>query len=501
MARRYVRDAKGRFASKGYTGQTGGRGARLKSGKGNVREIGGQKRGERHVLRSAETRAASKRSFDAAVQSANVTLPKSLGGQGMPRNSFPAQAAARKKAQAQAERDAALRKSGLPKSGGAMRVKGGIKRDPQAGEKLKQLQQKSSKPQSSTSANKASSARTKRPTAAESRAKGLTPISEIKARRNAEAKAAQAANQSAYNRRFQSQRTKAAADAYRKAGGQRQKYSTIKNPAAEGSAPFNVTGSTYQGRKNAAAGRAARDAKLKQIRRTKTDLQVMQQADRVMEKLAKRQKKAVDNASSLESGLRDIRRNNARAGRVNQALQSRGLLGEYTRRTAPADPIRLTPAGKGIPKAKPKSVDSLNAARQKANANLDQKRAAYFATKYGTPEQKKARAELMAAEKKSNAATNAWRDAKAGVKSDAPKGSYAATKIEQAKGRVKQFTAAKKSVDAEIRQVRQQIKDARSNAMTFGDVPALKLKLLSLQGKSQEYKATIDRAKQQAKGE
>ena len=116
-------------------------------------------------------------------------------------------------------------------------------------------------------------------------------------------------------------------------------------------------------------------------------------------------------------------------------------------------------------------------------------------------EQKKARADLMAAEKKSNAATNAWRDAKAGVKSDAPKGSYAATKIEQAKGRVKQFTTAKKSVDAEIRQVRQQIKDARSNAMTFGDVPALKLKLLSLQGKSKEYKATIDRAKQQAKGE
>jgi hypothetical protein len=294
MARRYVRDAKGRFASKGYTGQTGGRGARLKSGKGNIREVGGQKRGERHVLRSAETRAASKRSFDAAVESGNVTLPKSLGGQGMPRNSFPAQAAARKKAQAQAERDAALRKSGLPKSGGAMRVKGGIKRDPQAGEKLKQLQQRNSKPQ---------------------------------------------------------------------------------------------------------------------------------------------------------------------------------------------------------------SVNSLNDARKKANADLDQKRAAYFGTKYGTPEQKKARADLMAAEKKSNAATNAWRDAKAGIKPDAPKGSYAAIKIEQAKGRVKQFTAAKKSVDAEIRQVRQQIKDARSNAMTFGDVPALKLKLLNLKGKSQEYKATIDRAKRQAKGE
>jgi hypothetical protein len=145
MARRYVRDAKGRFAPKGYSGQTGGRGARLKSGKGNIREVGGQKRGERHVLRSAETKAASKRSFDAAVKSANVTLPKSLGGQGMPRNSFPAQAAARKKAQAQAERDAALRKSGLPKSGGAMRVKGGIKRDAKAGEKLKQIQQKNKK--------------------------------------------------------------------------------------------------------------------------------------------------------------------------------------------------------------------------------------------------------------------------------------------------------------------------------------------------------------------
>jgi hypothetical protein len=111
--------------------------------------------------------------------------------------------------------------------------------------------------------------RTRKPTAAESRAKGLTPISEIKARRDAQAKAAQAANQSSYQRRYQSQRTKVAADAYRKAGGKRQKFSTIKNPAPEGSAPFKVTGSTYQGRKNAAAGRAARDAKPKTSRRAK----------------------------------------------------------------------------------------------------------------------------------------------------------------------------------------------------------------------------------------
>lgn len=40
--RRYVRDAKGRFASKGYVGQTGGRGARLKSA-GKKREGGGEK--------------------------------------------------------------------------------------------------------------------------------------------------------------------------------------------------------------------------------------------------------------------------------------------------------------------------------------------------------------------------------------------------------------------------------------------------------------------------
>ena len=43
MARRYVRDAKGRFASKGYSGQSGGRGARLKSGKGNTRSGGGKR--------------------------------------------------------------------------------------------------------------------------------------------------------------------------------------------------------------------------------------------------------------------------------------------------------------------------------------------------------------------------------------------------------------------------------------------------------------------------
>jgi len=96
-------------------------------------------------------------------------------------------------------------------------------------------------------------------------------------------------------------------------------------------------------------------AKPAAAKRKKTDLQRMQQADRIMGKLAKRQKAVVDKAPSLNEGLKQVRRNNARAARVNQSLASKGLLAKYTRLTAPADPIRMTPAGKGIPKSrKPK---------------------------------------------------------------------------------------------------------------------------------------------------
>ena len=105
-------------------------------------------------------------------------------------------------------------------------------------------------------------------------------------------------------------------------------------------------------------GKIKRDpgaAKPAAAKRKKTDLQRMQQADRIMGKLAKRQKAVVDKAPSLNEGLKQVRRNNARAARVNQSLASKGLLAKYTRLTAPADPIRMTPAGKGIPKSrKPK---------------------------------------------------------------------------------------------------------------------------------------------------
>jgi hypothetical protein len=74
-------------------------------------------------------------------------------------------------------------------------------------------------------------------------------------------------------------------------------------------------------------------------------------------------------------------------------------------------------------------------------------------------------------------------------------GSMAASKIEMNKGRVQQFTAMKKATDSEIRKVRQQIKDARSNATTFGAVPGLKLRLLELQSQSKRHRDTIASAK------
>jgi hypothetical protein len=75
------------------------------------------------------------------------------------------------------------------------------------------------------------------------------------------------------------------------------------------------------------------------------------------------------------------------------------------------------------------------------------------------------------------------------------KGSLAYSKIEQAKGRVSQFTAMKKATDIEIRKVRQQIKDARSNAVSFGAVPGLRLKLLELQSQSKLHRDRISTAK------
>ena len=64
-----------------------------------------------------------------------------------------------------------------------------------------------------------------------------------------------------------------------------------------------------------------------------------------------------------------------------------------------------------------------------------------------------------------------------------------------AQGRIKQFTDMKKVTDTEVRKVRQQIKDARSNATTFGAVPGLRLRLLELQSQSKRHRDTIASAK------
>ena len=114
------------------------------------------------------------------------------------------------------------------------------------------------------------------------------------------------------------------------------------------------------GRPKSTAKAAAKPAKA--ARKPKTETQTLQQADRLMGKLSKRLASINVNKVGLSEGLRQVRRNNARAGRVNSALNSRGLLGKYTKLTAPADAIRMTPAGPGI--KQPKAATAKAAAKR-----------------------------------------------------------------------------------------------------------------------------------------
>jgi len=123
------------------------------------------------------------------------------------------------------------------------------------------------------------------------------------------------------------------------------RYSTIKNPAAEGSFPQMAPGRSGLGMAQAAKGRGTPSAPK---RKAKSDQQVLAQADRVMGKLAKRMKAAADGGGDLNQKMRQIQRNNRRGGRVNAALSKRGLLDRYQKLTAGADPIHGTRAGKGI---------------------------------------------------------------------------------------------------------------------------------------------------------
>lgn len=128
MARRYSRDNRGRFAS-GGTGATA-RGGRLKTASGKTRET------KKRIIPSKESRKTGPKAFAASAESGRVNMPVKFGGEGQGYKTPRGKAAAAKSRAADAANKAAIRRSGLPSSGGAMRVKGGLKRNPAAAAKL-----------------------------------------------------------------------------------------------------------------------------------------------------------------------------------------------------------------------------------------------------------------------------------------------------------------------------------------------------------------------------
>ena len=128
MARRYSRDNRGRFASGG--GGATARGGRLKTAAGNTRAT------KKRIIPSKETRKTGPAAFDASARSGKINAPVKFGGEGQGYKTPRGKAAAAASRKANAVNRSAKRRSGLPASGGAMRVKGGIKRDPGAAAKL-----------------------------------------------------------------------------------------------------------------------------------------------------------------------------------------------------------------------------------------------------------------------------------------------------------------------------------------------------------------------------
>ena len=372
MARRYTRDAKGRFAPKGYSGQTGGRGARLKGGAGNSRKGGGA------VLKMTPEGKSRKIAVKGKTQ-------KSLSE---------GQRYANTQAQAKATRQAAL---------------------------TQRLESFNNKTQARLDAQ------TKPP--------GIQPP--------------------------------------------RGDTASVNRPMA---------------------GSRGRQLDAEISRRVKAD-KAIKRAESIERN--KRYKSDQSEAKRLraEVGGELASRVSAKTGKplseVKAAIKS----------MPPAKQVALLRKEQAQQKAKSQSLNRLtDAKRQNAAATTatEKARADLFAASGSN--KAAAQQRLSKAEAAQNAAKENYRQAKLTSSSadraavaNAP-GSYAARAAEQAKGRVTQFTQIKKNVDSEIRQVRDQIKTARKNAMTFGDVPSLKLRLLSLQDKSKEYKLTIERAKQAAKG-
>jgi hypothetical protein len=128
MARKYSRDNRGRFAGAG--GGATARGGRLKTAAGNKRET------QKRIMFSPESKRLSGVSLDAAAKSGKINMPVRFGGEGAGYKTPRGKAAAAAATAANNAKRAEIRRAGLPKSGGAMRVKGGIKRDPGAAAKL-----------------------------------------------------------------------------------------------------------------------------------------------------------------------------------------------------------------------------------------------------------------------------------------------------------------------------------------------------------------------------
>jgi len=127
MARRYARDAKGRFAPKGYSGQTGGRGARLKGG-GKKREGGGAVVAPKRVgeIKNTISKSSAKRRINANSRIAERQIAKDVAAKSQPKiTNVREQAANRLKIKTETRRKLKTdRSSVIPEQPKARRVKG-----------------------------------------------------------------------------------------------------------------------------------------------------------------------------------------------------------------------------------------------------------------------------------------------------------------------------------------------------------------------------------------
>lgn len=275
MARRYTRDARGRFSSGGGGGSRGGGSKPIQ-------------RGTNRLTRDNAGRITSQ------------------GGNGATARGGRLATASGKKRAAQTERLAGGRPAGTIG-------------------KPKGLKPGAIKPKATAPAPKQSSGRRRRPTAAESRANGLTPISEIRARQAA----AGAARDASRTRRVQSNMTRARGQQVASTQGRQRapfgRYSTIKNPAAEGSFPQMAPGRSGLGMSQAAKGRASTAS-----RRTKTNTQYGQQANRAISKAYAQSASRMAKADGLEQKLRVQQRTQKRLNRIAALAEKRGLVRTVT---------------------------------------------------------------------------------------------------------------------------------------------------------------------------